>query len=157
MSLFTLTVPWLAAKPTVRATNEGLTARTPLFARILCLGAYGRWLTVDQELKVVTLLIRRWWAMGREIVIPFHRIEYIVYTFGSVPIAFVQTFQGNNQVTDASNEIDWFNVALKLRDRESPLLLFRFLGESTTGVRPLPLAGIDGDQEEIGVGIGLIL
>ena len=147
MSLFTLTVPWLAVRPDVRTTDEGLTARTPLWARLLCLGAYDRQLIVDRDLRLVMLWIRRWWVSDPEIDVPFNHIEYIVYTYDSIPISFVQMFQGNYQVTEVSHEIDWFNVALKIRDRDVPLLLFRFLGEGSTAVRPFPLLGMEGDQE----------
>ena len=152
VSLYYFSVPWLSLKPVVREIADALEAQTRWSTRVLSLFAYCRTLTVHRSMQQLTLVVRRWWLLREIHVLPFSRIDYLHYGYGTFPLDAGYVLQGaatsNQWGAVVINEIDWFYISLQLRDRPSPLLLFRFLGEgglvSEAAVLLPPLSAIGG-------------
>jgi hypothetical protein len=143
LSLHGLSAPWLAYKPVVHERPGFLEARTSLLSRLVCLFAYDRRLSVRHAQRLLTLVVRRW-CVAREVhEIRFSNIEYLSYGFGRLPIDMGYTSQGGftqNQVgAVVTNEVDRFNIAVKVRETPEPLLLFRFLGHGGLASQALSL------------------
>jgi hypothetical protein len=164
MGLAILRIPGLSLSPTVRENDVRVEARTRLSVRVLSLFAYDRRVTADRVTKRLYLSVRRWWLLRSATVIPFNNIEYVWYSFGRVPLDYAYVVPSGNLAAPVGatpgNEIDWFNVAIKLRDAERHLLLYRCLGEggllteSLLAIRPFTLAvllfysiSFEGDEE----------
>ena len=96
--------------------------------------------------RSLVLKVRRWWTAVERHEIAFSNIEYLWYGFGRIPLDAGYTTQGGftqNQVgAIVVNEVDWFNIAIKLKDRSAPLLLFRFLGHGGVVSEALPLLAL---------------
>jgi hypothetical protein len=123
MSLFELNLPGFSIKPKIALTADRLVAVTPLLGRLLSLFAYRRVLIVDRKSRLITLDVHTWWLIRSIKVLSFSRVEYLWYGYGELPIDFGYVASYAQQL----NEINWFNVALKVHGDSRPLLLFRFL------------------------------
>jgi hypothetical protein len=149
MSIWSVTVPWLAVKPAVRFQDGVLSARTPFLLRLASLFAYDRNLHVDTVRRYVHLAVRSYWFWREEQHLPFAAVEFIEYQYGHLPTDLGPSAHGA-QVMDRA---DWFTVALRIRGTPNPLRLFRFAGEGSdaTGISGTLLGDsvidVQGDQE----------
>jgi hypothetical protein len=149
VSIWSLTVPWLAIKPTVRFHQGVLAARTPFILRLASLFGYERKLLVDTVRRNVWLRIRRYWLFREEQQVPFAAIEFIHYEYSRVSTDVSRAWHGPS----LADSFNWFTVALAVKGRTDPLLLFRFAGEGAvmTGASGVlvgdSIIDIEGDQE----------
>jgi hypothetical protein len=164
MGLAIVRIPGLSLSPDVRENAVRMEARTRLSVRLLSLLAYDRRVTADRVTQRLYLSVRRWWLLRSVTAIPFNNIDYVWYSFGSFPLDYAYVIPTGNLAAPVgavpNNEIDWFNIAIKLRAAERHLLLYRCLGEggllseSMLAIRPFSLAVLlsglvqfEGDEE----------
>lgn len=151
LSIWALSLPGLAIKPTVRFRQGVLTARTSFLLRLTSLFAYDRHLVVDKSRKQVRLRIRRYWRIHQDQQFPFDAVRFIQYKFGRLPTRFGYVIHG----AAVTNSVSWFTVALAMKDRTDPVFLFRFIGEGSgmTGVDGMlggdTLLDLEGKQEDL--------
>jgi hypothetical protein len=121
---------FLSSVPRITADENRLIAATSLPFRIVTLGLSIRRVTVDRELKLVTIEDRKAWIWHRRISLHFNEIESITYGYDDVSLSGV--FQ------TAHDSVDRFVVGLKPYGRDE-VVLFNFVGDGTfTNEGPLP-------------------
>lgn len=124
MSSGRVVFPTPALRPQFRRVGRVLEARSSRATRALSLFAFDRTLRVDGDTRVLTIVERRWWFMRRMRRVPFERIAYVEYRYGSMGSAWGLTVRGIRRL----DTVDVFSVSLALdRGRES-LSLFTFIG-----------------------------
>lgn len=116
--------PTPALRPQFRRVGRVLEARSSRVTRALSLFAFDRTLRVDGDTRVLTIIDRRWWFMRRTRRVPFERIAYVEYRYGSMGSAWGLTVRGIRRL----DAVDVFSVSLALDRGGENLSLFTFVG-----------------------------
>jgi hypothetical protein len=112
----------LSLTPRIYGGGDWLIATSARRAKILCLFAFARTVTVDRGSAQITISRRSWWVARRLRRIPFARVAKILYSVDDLGLETTWGQEGNT--------LDAFRVQLELVDG-AIVNLFTFYGEGT--------------------------
>lgn len=148
MSVFGRTEGWLAVKPKVVVEGEILVSRTSMLLQFLSLFSYRKIVKVYRDKQSVVIEIKRFWVTRHGMkIIPFDRINKILYEYDDMITSWSPWY-------GATDQVECFTISLDLTRPAEKVRLFSFFGEGavSTGMGGVILGDDDmfdyqGDQE----------
>ena len=107
-----------APRPVVKCEGSLLIIESSWRTSMLTLGGRSRRVSVDRKNEIIRIQDRRFWVFTNRQVIPFDRIQEIIYNYSDV--------LESNWVSHDSEDL--FRVGLWLED-DKDVILFRFFGQ----------------------------
>lgn len=125
MSIATISSGFLTLKPKISVDGEILRARSSLLVQAAFLFGSSRYVVVDRGRGKIGIRERRFWFARRQRVIPFERVDYIDFDYGSIGTSWGGMMRG----FERTDQIERYTVSLVLKDPVEAVPLFCFAGE----------------------------